>query len=173
MSVTQALTCPSLLKALTSSKWDTVLPWGLLIVKYGMSHIFIHAISRFEGERDKGVLHLCLLSKTYSSWLQSFRPFHVVGILPSPHLALSGCCRRDGPHQHYSLQSIPSQGSHCFLAHSASNDTPQITRAHMLTCAHTLGNCKTSALDAKLHTNESPSILLGGKLSHGPSARVN
>lgn len=73
------------------------------------------------------------LSKTYCSLLQIFRPFHVVCILPSPHLVLSGCCRREGPHQHYFLQSFPSQGSHCLPTHSPSNDTPWITLTHMLT----------------------------------------
>lgn len=65
MSVTLALTCPSLLKTLTSSKWDTFLPRGLLIAKYGMSHIFFHAISRLEGEREH---HIFALS--FFSWYQ-------------------------------------------------------------------------------------------------------
>lgn len=177
--MTLALTCPSLLKALTSSKWDTFLPRRLLIAKYGMSHIFIHAISRFEEEGDEGVLHLCLflffclLSKTYSRWLQVFRPFHVLRILLSPHLVLSGCCRREDHISTILFTAFPHRGATSSPTHSASNDTPQITRTHMLTCAHTLPNGRTSILDAKVHTNESPSILLGGKLSHGPSARVN
>lgn len=63
---------------------------------------------------------------------------------------------------------------------SASSHTPlqtthlsDQTPARMLTCAHTLRNSRTAILDAKVHTNESSSILLGGKLSHGPSARIN
>jgi len=61
MSVTLALTCPSFLKALTSSKWDTFRSLGLLIAKYGMSHISILAVSRLEAEGDEeGLQRLCL-----------------------------------------------------------------------------------------------------------------
>ncbi|KAI9543925.1 hypothetical protein NQZ68_004973 [Dissostichus eleginoides] len=51
-----------------------------------------------------------------------------VGILLWYHLVLSGCFHREGLHQHYSPHSFPSQGSHFFPTHPASNDTPQITR---------------------------------------------
>lgn len=83
MSMTSALTCLSFLRALTSSEWDKFLPWGLLTAKYGMRNILLHAVSRLKRGRRQGSLtslsfRFCLLSKTYSSWLQIFRPFHVV-----------------------------------------------------------------------------------------------
>lgn len=106
-------------KALTSSKLRHVSAPGLLIAKYGMS---IHVIFRLKDERDMRIFmsssffffsspFLFLLSKTCTNWLQIFRPFHVVRIPPSPHLVFFGCCRLEGPHQHYSLQSCPSQES--------------------------------------------------------------
>lgn len=90
MSMTSALTCLSFLRALTSSEWDKFPPWGLLTVKYGMRKISAPCCFQIKrgGKEDVGVLHpatppfpFCLLSKTYSSWLQIFRPFHVVSYL--------------------------------------------------------------------------------------------
>ena len=167
MSVTLALTCPSLLKALTSSKRDTSLPRGLLIAKYGMSQIFIHAISQLEVEGDKGVLHLCLflfffvLSKPYSSWLQIFRLFHVVHILLSPHLVFSRCCQEDGPHQHYSLQSFPSQGSHCFPTYPRfKRHTSDHTRAYAHMLAYALKTAEPPSLMRKCTQMKAPASSL-------------
>lgn len=117
--------CPGLITLSLTAKhwhhqnWDTFLPRGLLIAKYGMS---IHVIFRLKDERDMRIFmsssffffsspFLFLLSKTCTNWLQIFRPFHVVRIPPSPHLVFFGCCRLEGPHQHYSVQSCPSQES--------------------------------------------------------------
>lgn len=135
MSMTSALTCLSFLRALTSSEWDRFLPWGLLTAKYGMRNILLHAVSRLKRGRRQGSLTslsfpFCLLSKTYSSWLQIFRPFHVVSYPAVSSLGI--IWQREGPHQDYSLQSFPSQGSRCFLTYLASNGTPRIRRAHVL-----------------------------------------
>lgn len=135
----------------------------LFIAMYGMSRISMQAISRLEVERE-GDVHLlsCLLSVIYDSFSLAagfffFRPFHLVGVLLWHHLVLSGCCHREGPHQHYSPHSFPSQGSPFFPTHPASNDTPQITRVHMLRrIQYTSKKQNRRSSMKKVHTNGKP-----------------
>lgn len=105
-------------KALTSSKMRHVSAPGVINCQVWYEHPCHFQIKRKKRHENFYIFVLFfpspfffLLSKTCTNWLQIFRPFHVVRIPPSPHLVFFGCCRLEGPHQHYSLQSCPSQGS--------------------------------------------------------------
>lgn len=107
-------------KALTSSKLRHVSAPGVVNCQVWYEHPCHFQIKRRKRHENFYVFvlffffsspFLFLLSKTCTNWLQIFRPFHVVRIPPSPHLVFFGCCRLEGPHQHYSLQSCPSQES--------------------------------------------------------------
>lgn len=133
MSMTLALTCPSSLKAPTSSKRS------INCRGWKWRQISLRAVSRLEEGGDEGVFHLCLLlpfvflSKMYPSWLQVFRPFSsgwypavasawcyltVVGERDHISTILFTASRHLGD---TSPSSSPSP-------HSASSGTPRITR---------------------------------------------
>lgn len=154
------------------------MPWGLLIAKYGMSHFHpCHFMIRGMTQGTFISSFLCVFYQRHTPAGCGFSGLFIYSrLLPSPHLVFSGCCGREGLHQHYSLQSFPLARELPFpfpACAPASNDTPRITRAHMLTCVRARAAAEPPTLHAKVHANESPGILLSGKLSHGPSARVN
>lgn len=118
MSVVLALTCPSL-QTTDIIKIGHISASGVINrqVRYEpFSSVTFSDLKKKEkkGRHDNFYIFVFFLSffffflsKTYSSWLQIFRPFHVVRIPLSSHLVVSGCCRIEGPHQQYCLQSYP------------------------------------------------------------------